>query len=72
MRDITTSAKFTNQFKGAVKSHLNSDSLASLSVQHVSWSVSGSKQTILHPISFDLAPGRVLGVVGPNGAVTSP
>lgn len=40
----------------------------SLSAKSASWSVPRSRKTILHPISFDLAPRRVLGVVGPNGA----
>ena len=39
-----------------------------LSVENASWSAPRSRQTILHPISFDLAPARVLGVVGSNGA----
>jgi iron complex transport system ATP-binding protein len=37
-------------------------------VEGASWSEPKSKRTILKPISFDLAPGGVLGVVGPNGA----
>ena len=44
------------------------DSAAHLSVEGASWSEPKSKRTILKPISFDLAPGGVLGVVGPNGA----
>ena len=43
-------------------------SAAHLSVEGASWSEPKSKRTILKPISFDLAPGGVLGVVGPNGA----
>ena len=39
-----------------------------LSIENASWSAPRSRQTILHPISFDLAPARVLGVVGSNGA----
>ena len=39
-----------------------------LSVQNVSWSVPRTNQVILHPISFDLKAGRVLGIVGPNGS----
>jgi iron complex transport system ATP-binding protein len=37
-------------------------------VEGASWSEPKSKRTILKPISFDLPPGGVLGVVGPNGA----
>ena len=44
------------------------DSAVHLSVEGASWSEPKSKRTILKPISFDLAPGGVLGVVGPNGA----
>ena len=44
------------------------ESAAHLSVEGASWSEPKSKRTILKPISFDLAPGGVLGVVGPNGA----
>ena len=44
------------------------DSAAHLSVEGASWSEPKSKRTILKPISFDLPPGEVLGVVGPNGA----
>ena len=44
------------------------DSAAHLSVEGASWSEPKSKRTILKPISFDLPPGGVLGVVGPNGA----
>ncbi|QPH53309.1 ABC transporter ATP-binding protein [Pontivivens ytuae] len=41
---------------------------ASLSVQAASWSARRASGTILHPVSFELAAGRVLGVVGPNGS----
>lgn len=41
---------------------------ASLSVQDVSWGPSKHEQVILHPLSFDLEAGNVLGIVGPNGA----
>lgn len=44
------------------------DSAAHLVVEGASWSEPKSKRTILKPISFDLAPCGVLGVVGPNGA----
>ena len=43
-------------------------SAAHLAVEGASWSEPKSKRTILKPISFDLAPCGVLGVVGPNGA----
>ena len=39
-----------------------------LSVEQVSWRLGRAGPVILHPLSFDLAPGQVLGVVGPNGA----
>ena len=54
--------------KATAPTQMNMDAAASLSVQQASWSEPRSKQTILHPISFDLAPGRVLGAVGSNGA----
>jgi len=41
---------------------------ASLSVRDVSWSPGQGRNTILHPTTFDLHAGHVLGVVGPNGA----
>jgi len=40
---------------------------AHLKVENVCWFVPKSKQPVLHPVSFELTPGRVLGVVGPNG-----
>ena len=41
---------------------------AALSVRDVSWSARRIGKTVLHPISFALLPGCVLGVVGPNGS----
>ena len=41
---------------------------ASLRVQDLSWSPARGAETLLHPISFELTAGNVLGVVGPNGA----
>ncbi|MEO9576143.1 MAG: ABC transporter ATP-binding protein [Tateyamaria sp.] len=41
---------------------------ACLSVKDAGWHAPRSSKTILHPISFDLSPGQVLGIVGPNGA----
>ncbi|MEM9635168.1 MAG: ABC transporter ATP-binding protein [Pseudomonadota bacterium] len=40
---------------------------ASLSVRKASWQV-GQGETILHPVSFDLEAGKVLGIAGANGA----
>lgn len=40
---------------------------ASLSVKDVSWRA-GQGDTILHPVSFDLPAGQVLGLAGANGA----
>ena len=39
-----------------------------LSVKNVSWSAPRIDQLILHPVSFDLEAGKVLGIVGPNGS----
>ena len=39
-----------------------------LSVKNVSWSAPKIDQLILHPVSFDLEAGKVLGIVGPNGS----
>lgn len=39
-----------------------------LSAQDLSWAPSRSDRPVLHATSFDLAVGRVLGVVGPNGS----
>lgn len=41
---------------------------AALSVQNLSWSPKRGGDPLLHPTSFDLKAGNVLGVVGPNGA----
>ena len=41
---------------------------ACLAVKDASWNAPRSRRTVLHPISFDLSPGQVLGIVGPNGA----
>lgn len=38
-----------------------------LFVREVSWQT-GQGKTILHPVSFDLAAGKVLGIAGANGA----
>lgn len=40
---------------------------ASLSVKEASWAT-GQGTTILRSVSFDLAPGQVLGIAGANGA----
>ena len=39
-----------------------------ITVDDVSWSVKQKKQKILYPLSFELSPSKILGVVGPNGA----
>ena len=44
------------------------ETAARLTVENVTWSEPRYKETILHPISFDLAPHKILGVVGPNGS----
>jgi iron complex transport system ATP-binding protein len=41
---------------------------ACLAVKNASWNAPRSRKTVLHPISFDLSPSQVLGIVGPNGA----
>ena len=41
---------------------------ASLSLKDASWSVRKGQSPILHPVSLDLAPGQVLGILGANGA----
>jgi len=41
---------------------------ACLSVKGASWHSPRRRNPVLHPISFDLSPGQVLGIVGPNGA----
>ena len=40
----------------------------SVSVKDATWSLPLNRKIILHPISFDLGPGKILGVVGPNGS----
>ena len=40
---------------------------ASIVTEEVSWSEPRNKKVILHPISFELMPRRILGIVGPNG-----
>ena len=44
------------------------ETAARLTVENATWSEPRYKKTILHPISFDLAPHKILGVVGPNGS----
>mgnify|MGYP003303133385 CR=1 FL=1 len=44
------------------------ETAARLTVENATWSEPRYKETILHPISFDLAPHKILGVVGPNGS----
>ena len=39
-----------------------------LSAKNVSWSAPRTNKMILHPVSFDLEAGKVLGIVGPNGS----
>ena len=41
---------------------------ADLAVKDVSWAPGKSGQPVLHPTSFTVAAGGVLGVLGPNGA----
>lgn len=41
---------------------------ASLVAEDISWTPKKSLPRILHPVSFQLEPGQVMGVVGPNGA----
>jgi iron complex transport system ATP-binding protein len=41
---------------------------ASISIENASWSEPHNRKVILHPISFELMPGRILGIVGPNGS----
>ena len=41
---------------------------ASISIEKASWSEPQNRKVILHPISFELMPGRILGIVGPNGS----
>ena len=41
---------------------------AYLAVTDASWHAPKNRKPVLHPISFDLSPGQVLGIVGPNGA----
>ncbi|MEO1638239.1 MAG: ABC transporter ATP-binding protein [Pseudomonadota bacterium] len=43
-------------------------SAASLSASSLSWAPARGAPMLLDEISFDLAPGRVLGIAGPNGA----
>ena len=39
-----------------------------LSAKNVSWAAPRTNKMILHPVSFDLEAGKVLGIVGPNGS----
>ena len=68
MKDLASGLEPIRDTGEALKFRANPETAASLSVENACWTAPGSKQTILHPISFDLAPGRVLGVAGPNGA----
>ena len=68
MKDLATGFKPVIDPGEEPKFRAGQVAAASLSVENASWSAPGTRQTILHPVSFNLAPGRVLGVVGPNGA----
>ena len=68
MKDLANGLEPVRDTDEAQKFRASPETAASLSVENACWTAPGSKQTILHPISFDLAPGRVLGVAGPNGA----
>ncbi|MEM9710044.1 MAG: ABC transporter ATP-binding protein [Pseudomonadota bacterium] len=41
---------------------------ANLSVENLTWSPGRRGEPVLHPTTFDLSAGQVLGIVGPNGA----
>ena len=40
----------------------------SITLQDSSQSIEQKNQKILYPLSFELSPVKILGVVGPNGA----
>lgn len=41
---------------------------AGLIAEDISWAPRKNQPKLLHPVSFEVKPGQVLGVVGPNGA----
>lgn len=43
-------------------------SAENVKVENVSWGPSSRETVILHPLSFEVGAGQVLGIVGPNGA----
>ena len=40
----------------------------SVCIKNASWSLLITRKKILHPVSFDLKPGKILVVIGSNGA----
>ncbi len=62
MKDLANSYVVSNNAKSLA------ENAARLQVKDISWHAPRGDQIILHPVSFDLAPGNVLGIVGPNGA----
>lgn len=54
---------------GAPRPHIEPGNRpATLSVDNIGWGPKGAAKPVVSGISFDLAPGQVLGIVGPNGA----
>ena len=68
MKDTASEFVMSAMSQKIVAPRKNISTAVCLSVEDVSWLAPGSRRTILYPISFNLAPTRVLGVVGPNGA----
>jgi iron complex transport system ATP-binding protein len=62
MKDLANSYAVTNKTKSPP------ENAARLEAKDISWRVPRGGKLILSPVSFDLAPGNVLGIVGPNGA----
>ena len=68
MKNFYLMGKLFTDFQAPPLSGVEVISGASVSVKNVSLSLPRSNHNILDEISFDLSPGRVLGIVGPNGS----
>ena len=68
MKNFRLNGKIFTKYQAPSFSGVEVISGASVSIKNVSLSLPRSDHNILNEISFDLSPGRVLGIVGPNGS----
>ena len=68
MKNLRLNGKIFSKYQAPSFSGVKVIPGASVSVKNVSVSIPRSNHNILTEISFDLSPGRILGIVGPNGS----